>query len=877
MHSLAQRLDQEGTKKYKQAFFLALLTAAVIFLPYVIMDGGYFTFYGDFNVQQIPFYKLAHEAVRSGDIFWNWYTDLGVNFIGSYSFYLLMSPFFWLTFIFPTSFVPFLMAPLLVLKFACISLTGYAFISRFVKNQYFAVVGGLLYAFSGFGIYNIFFNHFHEVMVFFPLLLIALEEFVLHDRRGVFALAVAANALINYWFFIGEVVFTVLYFFVRMTSPSFRVSLKRFFWLFFEAVLGMGLALFIFLPSVLAIMGNPRTGADSLLSGWNLWLYSHPQRYPGIIQALFFPPDLPPAPNFFPDHGGKWSSLSAWLPLFSMSGVLAYVLSVKKSWLKKILCISLVMALVPGLNALFILLNNSYYARWFYMPVLLMALASAKALDNPAIDFMRGVKWTGVIMLLIAVPVALTPQKVDDQWRIGLYKYIPEFWAYILMAAVCFVLCYLLMRHYRKDPRFVAFALSGVMVVSSCFGIIYLGMGRFNSGSNEAIIEKSLKGRYQLQMPDDVFYRTDVYEGLSNQGMFWHLPNIQAFHSIVPVSLMKFYPEVGVKRDVSSKPDAALYALRGLLSVKYLFSEQGKEEEPNMPGFVKSDMQLGFDIYENKAFVPMGFAYEHYIDEETFETCTENKRSNLLMRALLLTDEQIEKYGDLLSPLPGHNLSGLGTQDYLSDCKDRQSMSCVSFEKDNRGFTAVSNLQKENLVFFSVPYDEGWSATVNGEPVEIEKVDIGFMAVRVPAGECDIRFNYMTPGLLPGLCVSIGSAAVLVLYLLLVRRRRVRQSAAALSAPRPGEIPAIDIYDEEVLRSPDNLDAPDASAQDASPEGGASPAETTRDTGAQGGGTRDDGSQADGPKGTGSQDAGTKDTSARADDPQDGGPAQEER
>ena len=53
------------------------------------MNKGYFFFYGDFNVQQIPFYKLAHEAVRSGSLFWNWYTDLGANFIGSYSFYLI--------------------------------------------------------------------------------------------------------------------------------------------------------------------------------------------------------------------------------------------------------------------------------------------------------------------------------------------------------------------------------------------------------------------------------------------------------------------------------------------------------------------------------------------------------------------------------------------------------------------------------------------------------------------------------------------------------------------------------------------------------------------------------------------------------------------
>ena len=151
-------------EKYLHAFLLAFVCAALLFLPFVILDKGYFLFFGDYNVQQIPFYQLAHEAVTSGDIYWNWYTDLGVNFIGSYSFYLLFSPFFWLTLIFPTSVVPYLMAPLLALKFGVMSLTAYAFITRFVKNKNAALIGALLYAFSGFSVYNIFFNHFHRLI-----------------------------------------------------------------------------------------------------------------------------------------------------------------------------------------------------------------------------------------------------------------------------------------------------------------------------------------------------------------------------------------------------------------------------------------------------------------------------------------------------------------------------------------------------------------------------------------------------------------------------------------------------------------------------------------------------------------------------------------
>ena len=120
-------------------------------------------------------------------------------------------------------------------------------------------------------------EHHHrciDAMVFFPLLLIGVEELVQNRRRGVFALAVAVNCIVNYWFFIGEVVFVVLYVFLRMTDRSWGMTVKRFCPVALESVLGLCLAMVVLLPSVLAIMGNPRTTSDNLLYGWTFWIYS---------------------------------------------------------------------------------------------------------------------------------------------------------------------------------------------------------------------------------------------------------------------------------------------------------------------------------------------------------------------------------------------------------------------------------------------------------------------------------------------------------------------------------------------------------------------------------------------------------------------------
>lgn len=47
----------------------------------------------------------------------------------------------------------------------------------------------------------------------------------------------------------------------------------------------------------------------------------------------------------------------------------------------------------------------------------------------------------------------------------------------------------------------------------------------------------------------------------------------------------------------------------------------------------------------------MGFTYDSYITEEDFETVSDTNAGNVLMKALLLTDEQVERYGQRMQNL----------------------------------------------------------------------------------------------------------------------------------------------------------------------------------------------------------------------------------
>ena len=782
-----QMLLRPQKEKRLFTFLVALFTAACLFVPYMIMSEGYFTFYGDFNVQQIPFYQMCHQAIRTGDVNWSWLTDLGSDFVGSYAFYLLGSPFFWITLLFPNSFVPYLMGPLLILKFACAALTGYLYIRRFTKTAYAASLGGLLYAFSGFSVYNIFFNHFHEAIIAFPLLLLGVELLITENRRGVFALSVAFCAITNYFFFFGMVVFCVIYFFVRLFSNAIKVKFSRFLVFAFEAVLGLALSAALLVPALNAIMGNSRI--TNILMGWNGITYGKEQIYLNVIQCFFFPPDLPARPVFFPEANVKWSSLGGWLPVFSMTGFFTWFKLREKSWLKRVLAICVLCAMVPILNSAFYAFNTSYYARWFYMPVLLIALATVMLTEDKSVDFGVGLRWTAAITIAIVAVIGFFPQKNSDGEIIfGLYTqsengmYIARFWITALIALVCLPMQKLLFETLKTNrAKFYKGAIACVCLISILYGNVFIALGRTHSYEiKDVMIDSLIEG--EVYFDDESEFRIDVYDGVDNTGMYLGYPTINAFHSVVSPSIMEFYDYIGIERSVASRPDTDYPAIRSMLSVKYLINRTDgdsfvdEDGKTLMPDYEYIKTSGNYYIYENQNYVPYGFSYDYYMSYDFCDEYSESSRSRLMLKAILLTDEQIEKYGEYMTDIEDLQYRGMYNEGTVtlsltdaalsSDAAALKDTAADSFNVDNNGFSAIVTRDKKSLVFFSVPFDKGWTATVNGKVVEVEKVNAGFMAVAVDEGVSEIRFNYRNTGLALGTAVTLGAVAIFIIYML---------------------------------------------------------------------------------------------------------------
>ena len=781
---------EQDRKKFWQAVGLCALTAAIFFLPFYILDGGFFHYAGDFNSQQISFYRYMNGFVKGAGYpdsafagaphnTFSWATDLGSGVMNAYSFYLYGSPFFWLSVLLPQSWLPYMMVPLLVLKFGVAGGGAYLYLRRYVKNANYAVLGACLYALSGFAVYNVFFNHFVDVVALFPYLLWALDEAIYEDRHGLFAFWVAVNLLNNYFFFVGQVIFLCIYFVCKLTAKDFRLTVRKFGHLLWESVLGVAMGCLLLFPAVLSLLQNPRT--IDLSSGWGFLTYAKVQQYLAILLSWILPPDSPYLTSVWSEGVIKWTSMTAYLPLCSLAGAMAYWRSRKADSKKRIVAVCAVCALVPVLNSAFYALNSSYYARWYYMPTLILAAMTVNALEDPDIDLDAPARGIGWIMLATLV-FAVVPVRDDTTgtWSFGVLKNPGQFFAVLGFGLLGLMLYRVLCGVWRQDSRFAQRMTAAVLVFACVFAMVHIGIGKFGQWYTDSdLVEQDTNALLLKNALPEGDYRIDTYKIHDNIGMWLDKSCLQYFGSTAAPSILSFYPGLGVKRDVRSEPEITNYALRGLLSVEYLITTPEKresfEDEADEGWTYLADVD-GYTLYHNDNYVPMGFTYDYYVTEATYEASIKTLRSNLLLRALVLEDEDVEKYSSYLTELPDALLDDLHYDSYTQDCADRRAHSCSVFQMNNAGFHAEITLEKPNLVFFSVPYDDGFTAYVNGEKTDILRVDEGLMAVLCPAGASSIDFVYQAAGLSASRVVTAVAIPVWVVYVAYFVRRKRRST-----------------------------------------------------------------------------------------------------
>jgi len=82
-----------------------------------------------------------------------------------------------------------------------------------------------------------------------------------------------------------------------------------------------------------------------------------------------------------------------------------------------------------------------------------------------------------------------------------------------------------------------------------------------------------------------------------------------------------------------------------------------------------------------------------------------------------------------------------------------------------KGHVNVS--EDKTLLFTTIPYDEGWTVSVDGKEVEtIAVVESAFLAIQLEPGYHEIEFEYHVPGLKEGMILSGISLGIVLMFIL---------------------------------------------------------------------------------------------------------------
>ena len=74
------------------------------------------------------------------------------------------------------------------------------------------------------------------------------------------------------------------------------------------------------------------------------------------------------------------------------------------------------------------------------------------------------------------------------------------------------------------------------------------------------------------------------------------------------------------------------------------------------------------------------------------------------------------------------------------------------------------DIQQDTSIFFTIPYDKGWSAYQDGKKIEIKQAQTGFMKVDVPKGKGTITLSFIPNGFITGAICSFTSLLLFGIY-----------------------------------------------------------------------------------------------------------------
>lgn len=798
------------------AFFVPVVIMIIIFAQRGIFPFDEESFLRtDMYHQYAPFFsEFQHKLRTGGSLLYSWDVGMGVNFAALYAYYLA-SPLNWLIILCPKAYIIEFMTYMIVVK---IGLSGLSFAYYLKKHCKTDSIGigffGIFYALSGYMAAYSWNIMWLDCIILFPLIVLGLEQLVKRRRGFLYCIALGLSILSNYYISIMICLFMVLYFIALLILEKpgrikkYVMACLRF---SVYSLISGGLAAAVLLPEVYAL--NSTASGD-----WT---------FPKTVTSYFSIFDMIARHlgNVETEIG-----LDHWPNLYCGVAVLMFFLlylacrkiSVKE---KSVYCgLLLIFFASFSVNTLNFIWHgfhfpNSLPCRQSFIYVFLMLFVCFRAfmyLKSTPRKHIAMAFWGSVCFVILA-------EKLVEQKHFQFYVY----YVAILFLAVYTGLIYMYRRGKRGTAVFLALAVVSVeaAVNTTVTSVTTTSRTAYTKDNGEVMnLVKTLQ-------PAKDFYRIEKKtRKTKNDGAWMNFPSVSLFSSTANADLTKFFKRMGCEASTNAYSITGSTPLvDSLVSVKYaLYSEAVPNTD--LMRYLREDgetylyenlytLPLGFvvpsDLEENwqyqmdnpaevqndlcivtgsdQVLLPMdgeisGNTYRFTPDMTgEYYVFVQNKRVKNVKASLPTGSKSFGNVDrgyllELGTIADGNEVvltadeSGEELRAQVYRFSERAMISV--FEKLNEmpmnltswtdtRMTGTVNVTKAGMLLTTIPFDKGWTVTVDGKTVETRKSLDAFISLDLSEGNHEIQFQYFPEGLKYGFIITGSSLLLLILLYIL--------------------------------------------------------------------------------------------------------------
>ncbi len=804
---------------------IVIFAGIIVFKEFLFLNSAYL--FKDIASDSIngyfPFLSHYHDYLKENSfVGWSFSIGMGqsvVNIITAQSdiSYLLSS-------LFNKSSLPFIANYIEFFKLVATAFFFYLYLKNLKFSPFVTIIGSLILPFSSFFIIGGNWQIFSSQVLLLSMLLFALEKIYLKKMYWFFPVIIFMISITQVFSLYVFGVFIFIYTLFRYLSFDSSFVFKKIILLYLNifalSILGFLLSSFFTFNVIHELINGPRVGGESSYfkalstvavfsldnNSINSFSYGIPFLHLKTLILRFFSSDILGTGIDFKGWYNYMEAPMSYIGIITLilfPQIFQFLSKKKKIVFSVFLGFWGLLCVFPFFRYAFWLFSGDYYRILSLFVSFFLLFFALNALTKIDLSNKLNIKTLLItsILLLILLFIPYFPQEAK---RIN--KDIQNSVAFFLISYT--FLLYLFTTKYKQLAKILIIILVFVEVVS--FSNISLNkrdfINRKTGFKEEAILSKrELKQRIGyndftneairfISGKDNSFFRInkDYSSGLAmhsstNDAMVHNYYGTQSYSSFNQKYYINFLSGFNV---IDAKVESQTRWARGLVnrpilqtlaSTKYQISKNPVESDLFIKYTYDSIIQFeDVKVLQNKNFLPLGFCYDKYISNEDFKNISDFNKDVTSLSALVINEKEAPDYKRITNSCMKFLIKD--TVNMAEYTFDKYSLNISRLKEDTLKITYRSQneikgeieIKSDKILFFSIPFDDGWKAKVDGNDAKINIVDFGLMGLFLEKGKHKVELYYVAPWFEYGKIASLSGLFIYIILLvfILIKKKR---------------------------------------------------------------------------------------------------------